>query len=171
MSTINMVYQLYRGTSKAWEKKNPVLRSGEPGFEIDTNNLKIGDGVKAWNDLPYVTNSETVVIIEKLLNEEIARSLEKDASHDEALKTLSDAQVDMIKGIQINGTLITAINNIVNIPIGGESLGVVKTSSVENGISIADDGSMSVNNINVNKLVQTEGTFLILDGGSASLNI
>lgn len=37
-----------------WEKRNPLLGDGEPGFEEDTGSLKIGDGVKHWNDLPYV---------------------------------------------------------------------------------------------------------------------
>ena len=48
-------FRLRRGTSEAWNRVNPVLLYGEPGFEKDTNKLKIGDGVKAWNDLPYLT--------------------------------------------------------------------------------------------------------------------
>ena len=44
---------LKRGTAEAWKRNNPVLAKGEPGFEIDTNRLKIGTGEKAWNDLKY----------------------------------------------------------------------------------------------------------------------
>jgi len=33
------------------------LSAGEPGFESDTNKLKIGDGTSNWNSLPYVTGS------------------------------------------------------------------------------------------------------------------
>lgn len=48
-------FRLRRGTSEAWNRVNPVLLYGEPGFEKDTNKLKIGDGVKSWRDLPYLT--------------------------------------------------------------------------------------------------------------------
>ncbi len=41
------------GTAAAATASNPVLREAEPGWEKDTNKLKIGDGVTAWNDLPY----------------------------------------------------------------------------------------------------------------------
>ena len=45
--------QLKRGSSDAWRKLNPILAIGEPGFEKDTNRLKIGDGVTPWNNLKY----------------------------------------------------------------------------------------------------------------------
>ena len=32
---------------------NPTLAEGEPGFELDTGKLKIGNGTTAWNDLAY----------------------------------------------------------------------------------------------------------------------
>jgi len=47
---------LRRDSSANWETNNPVLLSGEPGYETDTNKLKIGDGVTAWSDLDeYIT--------------------------------------------------------------------------------------------------------------------
>ena len=45
--------RLRRGTSTDWQNANPVLDLGEPGFEIDTGKLKIGDGSTPWNSLPY----------------------------------------------------------------------------------------------------------------------
>ena len=51
---IKTEFQFKRGLSEAWAQKNPILRIGEPGFEYDTYKFKIGDGVKAWNDLPYI---------------------------------------------------------------------------------------------------------------------
>ena len=38
----------------------------------------------------------------------------------------------------------------------------------ENKVAVMEDGTMSVNNINVNKLVQTSGDTLVLYGGSAT---
>jgi hypothetical protein len=43
-----------RGTSAQWSGTNPILETGELGFESDTNNLKIGDGQRTWANLPYV---------------------------------------------------------------------------------------------------------------------
>jgi hypothetical protein len=45
--------QIRRGTAAQWTSANPVLLSGEQGFETDTKNTKIGDGVTAWNSLGY----------------------------------------------------------------------------------------------------------------------
>lgn len=51
---LRTTFQLRRGKEAAWKKNNPILASGEPGFVLDKNALKIGDGVTAWNDLKYV---------------------------------------------------------------------------------------------------------------------
>ena len=44
--TIKTTFLLRRGTAEAWNRVNPTLKYGEPGFEKDTNKLKIGDGEK-----------------------------------------------------------------------------------------------------------------------------
>lgn len=49
--------QLRKGTAAAWTTANPILLSGELGFETDTFLYKIGDGVTAWNSLSYKTFS------------------------------------------------------------------------------------------------------------------
>jgi len=36
-----------------WTAANPIMVEGELGFETDTSMAKLGDGVTAWNDLPY----------------------------------------------------------------------------------------------------------------------
>lgn len=46
--------QFKRGTADRWAEVNPVLAEGQPGYVLDENRLKIGDGVTAWNDLPYL---------------------------------------------------------------------------------------------------------------------
>lgn len=45
--------QFRRDTAANWQSTNPTLAEGEPGYEIDTDRMKIGDGATAWNDLPY----------------------------------------------------------------------------------------------------------------------
>ena len=53
-------FQLRRGSAEVWKTNNPILKRGEPGFVIDENKLKIGDGVTPWNDLKYIGNSDNV---------------------------------------------------------------------------------------------------------------
>lgn len=57
-TTITTTFQLKRGTAQRWIEVNPILAQGEPGFEYDTNKLKIGDGITAWKDLPYIATGE-----------------------------------------------------------------------------------------------------------------
>lgn len=51
--------QVRRGTAAQWTSANPVLASGEQGFETDTNKLKIGNGSSAWNSLSYIATGAT----------------------------------------------------------------------------------------------------------------
>lgn len=71
------------------------------------------------------------------------------------------AQVNVIETISVNGEAVTASNKAVNIsvPVGTDA---------ENGVSVAEDKTMSVNSLNVNKLTQTDGEVLILNGGSSA---
>jgi hypothetical protein len=57
--------QLRRGVKTQWEYVNPVLASGEIGYDLTDRNFKIGDGVKTWNQLEY--NFPTVTEMNNLL--------------------------------------------------------------------------------------------------------
>jgi len=45
--------QIRRDPSGKWIVNNPILLSGEFGYETDTAFMKIGDGATPWNYLPY----------------------------------------------------------------------------------------------------------------------
>lgn len=45
--------QLRGGTAADWTADNPVLAEREMALETDTGLFKIGNGVTAWNSLPY----------------------------------------------------------------------------------------------------------------------
>ena len=47
------IIQIRGGTAAQWTTVNPVLADRELGVETDTLKLKIGNGVDAWNLLPY----------------------------------------------------------------------------------------------------------------------
>lgn len=55
--------QFRRGTAAEWSSTNPILASGEVGFETDSKKFKVGDGTTRWNDLTYyVTGTITGVV-------------------------------------------------------------------------------------------------------------
>ena len=58
--------QIRRDTKAKWADLNPILAAGEMGFEIDNNRLKIGNGITAWNSLPYVTETDWSTIITQI---------------------------------------------------------------------------------------------------------
>ena len=54
--------QLKRGKASSWITLNPILAPGEPGFEIDTGKLKIGNGVDTWLSLKYIGEDKILVV-------------------------------------------------------------------------------------------------------------
>lgn len=78
------------------------------------------------------------------------------------------AEVNLINAVKVAGTELNITDKSVNIPVAtADIFGVVKSSVGENKVAVAEDGTMEVGSINVNRLVQTEGESLILNGGSA----
>lgn len=57
MST-SVQFRLKRRNAAAWTSSNPVLAPGEPGVELDTGRMKIGNGSN-WNSTPYSSNVRT----------------------------------------------------------------------------------------------------------------
>lgn len=52
--TINTKIQLRNDLAATWNSRNPVLKKGEIGIEIDTRKMKVGDGTTTWNALSYM---------------------------------------------------------------------------------------------------------------------
>ena len=47
--------QLRRGSAAEWASANTVLGEGEPGFSVNNNTLKIGDGVTTYANLSGIS--------------------------------------------------------------------------------------------------------------------
>lgn len=120
VKVIKTTFKVRRGNSDVWAQVNPKLAAGEPGYELDNHRLKIGDGEKTWNELPYIGGSSTEI-----------PELQDYVTKDE-LEALVQSYIP--------------------------------SSEKENQIKILNDGTMEINSVNINKLVQTEGDMLILDG-------
>lgn len=58
---MNIRIQMRQGTAAEWESFNPLLLSGEKGYETDTGRFKIGDGTTLWNNLAYFADTLAVL--------------------------------------------------------------------------------------------------------------
>ncbi|MDD6837341.1 MAG: hypothetical protein PUF04_09355 [bacterium] len=81
---------------------------------------------------------------------------------------LSEILNQKIAEIHVDGVALTVTEGKVELPIAGTGLGLVRTNEVENGVIVAEDGTMTVHSLNINKLVQTDGDWLVLDGGDST---
>lgn len=89
---------------------------------------------------------------------------------DELIEKINASQANVIESVSVAGTLLEIVEKKVEIPVAtADTHGVVKSSDAENKVAVADDGIMEVNSLNVNKLVQTDGEYLIMNGGSAAV--
>jgi hypothetical protein len=61
--TSGVKFKLRRGTTAQWASANPILSEGEPGVDLSTGELKIGDGTKTWADLPGISGGSDVRVI------------------------------------------------------------------------------------------------------------
>ena len=116
MVNLNTIIKFRRGTNADWEFTNPILNEGEPGFAIDTNVLKIGDGVTPWNNLPLcgasgsekeVFNANThldfptlgdVNVIYKAYEESLLYQWNESKKTYESLQSISIDDIELISG-------------------------------------------------------------------------
>lgn len=145
-------YTLLSPTDKT---KLDALVIGESGVEISGKvNAANVEGLGDW----VTTNRDTVPGLFDTTSASKLSGIE------------AGAQVNDLEIVKIAGTALPISDKAVDIPMAtAEALGVVLSSTAENKITVGVDGTMEVNSVNVNKLTQTEGEFLILNGGSSAV--
>jgi hypothetical protein len=143
MSSQYVNIKLRRDTAAEWSLKNPVLSLGEPGVETNTRKIKIGDGVKTWNQLNYVAGADDHPILintNEVIDDRIANLLVPGANitmqYDDSANLLligtSGLQPSGNYATLINGTIPSAqlpsyvddvleYNNLASFPASGES--------------------------------------------------
>ena len=95
-TVITTTFKLRRGQSSLWESKNPILAEGEPGYALDTKTLKIGDGVKTWNELDAISGASISISPD-------GKSLAYDKAGDLCVIGIESAQVGQIPMRNKNG--------------------------------------------------------------------
>lgn len=145
-------YSLLSPTDKT---KLDALVIGESGVEISGKvNAANVEGLGDW----VTTNRDTVPGLFDTTSSSKLSGIE------------AGAQVNDLEVVKIAGTALPISDKAVDIPMAtAEALGVVLSSTAENKVAVGVDGTMEVNGVNVNKLTQTEGEFLILNGGSSAV--
>lgn len=78
------------------------------------------------------------------------------------------AQTNVVEGALLDGVAATIENKQLVIPTATAALaGLVYSTDADNGVAVAEDGTMSVNRISASKLYVPDGEELVLNGGSA----
>ena len=134
----NVRIQIRRDYAAKWLENNPLLASGEQGYEIDTTYMKVGDGVTLWEDLAYWNTLYTDDLTLKNPGDYVADCNVPDGN---GLKTQADANKWFYQGIAIlDEKLCIAQKEIVDIENQIQQLeNAVAIDDVEaNTIDIAD---------------------------------
>jgi hypothetical protein len=126
-----------------------VDANSETFLKVGANGIKL-EGVQA--------------AIDSAKGEAIEKAEEVEETLGDRIDSLDSAA---IKEVKVDNVVLTATAGSVNIPLATTTAGLVKSSTAENKVKVDADGTMEVNSLNVNRLVQTEGEYLIINGGSA----
>jgi hypothetical protein len=54
-------FLLRKDSLATWTSSTAILAMGEPSVVTDTGQMKIGDGIHLWKDLPYVGPAPSIV--------------------------------------------------------------------------------------------------------------
>ena len=73
---LRTLFQFKRGLAEAWDRNNPILAAGEPGWTLDTHILKVGDGVTPWKKLEPI-NKEGIEISEQDIQNAVNKYLDE----------------------------------------------------------------------------------------------
>lgn len=82
---------------------------------------------------------------------------------------LPEALEARLTGVTVGTTPLVPVEGVVTIPFAtNAAAGAVISSAEENAIAVDGTGKMTVNTLNIDKVVQTPGAEIILNGGNAA---
>lgn len=155
----------YQGTvadKSELEAKQGTAQNGDVWYQEDEDEFYIWNGIK-FESFGSLTNFASASQVEDLENR--VQTLENKETEIES-KTI---EIIKLAGTPLE---VSPDDHSVDIPIAtAEKVGIVKSTDVINGVAVAEDGTMSVNQLDVKKLTQLIGDELILDGGQAGENL
>jgi len=115
--------RLRRDTAVNWSGTNPILGLGEPGFETDTNLLKIGNNTSGWNDLDYVkvdndsivfpTDRDVYLTVGDTKTNEDSAKLSMNLSQNEKINIVAEKGIDLQYNSNFN-SLVFSLDQVFN---------------------------------------------------------
>jgi hypothetical protein len=155
MATQKLRIKIRRDESTNWEEVNPLLYVGEQGYETDTRKMKIGDGLKRYNELEYfgetLESIDGFLITSKVHLEHESKFLIKTLKNfdDRELTTQKDANVIIVETLLINEQYLDTLDERVKIIEEGgidSDLFVKKTGDTITGsFNVIDENGYSYN--------------------------
>ena len=126
---IKTTFQVKRGTAARWEELNPILNPGEPGFEMDTFKLKIGNGSTPWKELPYVNDVDIskYITIEDIINGDVILPVATETTRGAVLSStdVNEISVDPADGsMEVNSLAVDKLQDTADVSLvlnGGDS--------------------------------------------------
>lgn len=126
---IKTTFQVKRGTAARWEELNPILNPGEPGFEMDTFKLKIGNGSTPWKELPYVNDIDIskYITIEDIINGDVILPVATKTTRGAVLSStdVNEISVDPADGsMEVNSLAVDKLQDTTDVSLvlnGGDS--------------------------------------------------
>lgn len=117
--------QFRRGTDTQWSDVNPILASGEVGFETNSKKFKVGDGTTRWNLLDYYA-------IGTITGVTAGSGLTGGGTSGNVTLSLSESALT-VNYLSAKGDLITALgdNDPTLLPVGDTDNDVLQVASAE----------------------------------------
>ena len=156
--TINTVQELINYVAKHGNEVGTILG------DIAALKELVGEGT---------VNDRILAAVDSKVDKEEGKGLSSNDFTDSLLGKLAaieeNAQVNTIEKVSVGGSVLDAIDKVIDIPVASiEHVGVVKSSTGANKVNVSKNGEMSVNKVSVHSLFVPIGDELVLDGGSAS---
>jgi hypothetical protein len=148
------IIQIRRDLSTNWTASNPVLADGELGFEKNTKKGKLGDGITAWNSLPYSFTGESSNVAEQI-TAAASKTTPVDADQFGITDSAAGNILKKLSWANIKATLLTYFNAIYE--------PVFAKGTLVQGSNVTLTGTLT------NRLVGTGNVTIAATGGSLGL--
>lgn len=169
--------QLRRDTSSNWTTGNPILLSGEMGFETNTTKFKIGNGSTPWNSLAYspVVDAGSLPV----LGVGTTGNYVAGVSAGTGITVTHVPSEGSTATVALNATLDNLSNVNVPSPTNGHFLKYVSSASEWQSASVPtinnlnDIGDVTITSVTSGQVLKWNGTQWINDtpsGGGTTIN-
>ena len=128
--TISVHHKQKTDTSTNWSTNNPILLSGEIGYDSDTHIMKVGDGTNHWNDLSGIAASTAGMANTSLSNlTDTGKNISNWSSN------VTDSIVEIQQDIQLalNGGVYVKAGSKIYYPDGTSKTRTTDTSVMTGG--------------------------------------